>query len=55
MCIIKVKGVIWRKEKKRVKVDLVLFIDRLLFRKKKYWLLYKIFFMLCYVRSIIFY
>lgn len=35
MCIIKAKGVTWRKEKKRVKVDLVLFIDRSPSRKKK--------------------
>lgn len=55
MCIIKAKGVTWRKEKKRVKVDLVLFIDRSPSRKKKYWLSYKTLFMLCYVRSTIFY
>lgn len=48
MCIIIVKGVIWRKEKKRVKVDLVLFIDRLLFRKKKN-IGYYIRYFLCYV------
>lgn len=47
MCIIIVKGVIWRKEKKRVKVDLVLFIDRLLFRKKN--IGYYIRYFLCYV------
>lgn len=35
MCIIKAKGVTWRKEKKRVKVDLVLSIDRSPSRKKK--------------------
>lgn len=33
-CIIIAKGVTWRKEKKRVKVDLVLFIDRPPSRKK---------------------
>lgn len=55
MCIIKAKGVTWRKEKKRVKVDLVLFIDRSPSRKKKHWLSYKTLFMLCYVRSTIFY
>lgn len=48
MCIIKAKGVTWRKEKKRVKVDLVLFIDRSPSRKKKHWLSCKtLFVMLC--------
>lgn len=48
MCIIKAKGVTWRKEKKRVKVDLVLFIDRSPSRKKNHWLSYKtLFVMLC--------
>lgn len=34
-CIVIAKGVTWRKEKKRVKVDLILFIDRLPSRKKE--------------------
>lgn len=47
MCIIKAKGVTWRKEKKRVKVDLVLFIDRSPSRKKN--IGYRTRHFLCYI------